>query len=154
MIWLTYDRPGETLAGFLPYTHSSNGSGGLKPYNSVRNVLERIPERAPNHDVDIVTRRGAFSFVPWDDSGILTSCITTGGSDGKGHPSGKRGFTNRELASLQGFPHGHVFEGLEIRKQIGNAVPASIAKLWFRHIRMHLERVDRAEMVRLDSLNL
>lgn len=150
LIRLTYDSPGETLAGFPPYTHSSDGSGGLKLYNSVRSVLDRIPEGAANHNV--ITRLGACNFDSWDDSGILTSCITTSGPHRKGHPSGKRGFTMRELASLQGFPHNHVFEGREIRKQIGNAVPASIAKLWFRHIRKHLEKVDRAEFARLNPV--
>lgn len=58
--------------------------------------------------------------------------------------------TDREYASLQGFPHYHRFYGMAIRKQIGNAVPPICAKIWFTHIREHLEKVDAAEKIEIE----
>jgi DNA (cytosine-5)-methyltransferase 1 len=72
-------------------------------------------------------------------------CITTDGGKYSCHPDGKRGMTIREFAALQGFPHHHEFFGREIRKQIGNAVPPMCAKVWFSHLRKHLERTDATE---------
>ena len=83
--------------------------------------------------------------MSWDDSTIIPNCITTGGANGRGHPSGRRGLTCRELASLQTFPHSHVFLGKTIRKQIGNAVPPLIAKLLFSQVKKQLEKVDAEE---------
>jgi DNA (cytosine-5)-methyltransferase 1 len=79
-------------------------------------------------------------LAPWDDSRIAT-CITTDGGN-KGHPSGTRDFTEREIATLQSFPQHHIFYGNAIRKQIGNAVPPLVAKIIFRAIIKHLERQD------------
>jgi DNA (cytosine-5)-methyltransferase 1 len=58
------------------------------------------------------------------------------------HPSGKRGLTLREYAALQGFPSGHEFRGSHIKRQIGNAVPPSVAKVLFESIKRDLERAD------------
>lgn len=62
-----------------------------------------------------------------------------------GHPTGLRGLTCREVASLQTFPHGHVFKGKKIRKQIGNAVPPHVSKLIFTCVKKHLEKTDAEE---------
>lgn len=78
--------------------------------------------------------------APWDASGII-SCITCNGG-GKIHPSGRRNFTHREVAALQSFPICHIFCGHQIRKQIGNAVPPMIAKIIYRSIIKHLEKID------------
>ena len=105
----------------------------------MRNVLTRIPRNAANHDIEAACRRGG-NKVAWDDSGIAT-CITCDGGN-KGHPSGTRDFTEREIAALQSFPLHHVFYGNAIKKQIGNAIPPLIAKIIFRAIIKHLERQD------------
>jgi len=60
---------------------------------------------------------------------------------GNWHPSDERGFTLREYAALQGFPAEHVFEGRYRTKQIGNAVPPVMAKV-FESIRRELDAVD------------
>jgi len=46
---------------------------------------------------------------------------------------------------LQGFPPTHVFKGSYIRKQIGNAVPPSVAKVLFESIKRDLNRADGIE---------
>lgn len=50
------------------------------------------------------------------------------------HPSGTRCFTDRELACLQGFPLEHHFGPRGVKKQIGNAVPPVVAKVFFQQI--------------------
>lgn len=114
----------------------------MKPFQSACRALSSIPRNAANHDVPVHPQG---NYMPWDDSTIIPNCITTGGANGRGHPSGRRGLTCREVASLQTFPHGHVFKGQGIRKQIGNAVPPLIAKLVFSEVKRHLEHVDAEE---------
>lgn len=150
--------PGETLPPFPAYTHSANPSDGLKPLVSANNLLNRIPRNTPNHDI-----RGAFDpskdFPKWDGNSILKSTICTAGAtrsqrvNGKknttlGHPSGSRGLTFREIATLQGFLHHHVFKDertTKLKLMIGNAYPAIVAKVIFDTIRDQLEKTDRAE---------
>lgn len=83
--------------------------------------------------------------------------ITTGGGGNNYHPSGKRGFTNREFACLQTFDTDYRFGGQEVRKQIGNAVPPLLAKALYREIIKSLKRTDStetAERVRRGSLEI
>ncbi|PBP27536.1 C-5 cytosine-specific DNA methylase [Diplocarpon rosae] len=136
--------PGETLPELPPYTHSENQFDGLKPLNTVKNVLSRIPRLAPNHDLAAAARRTMWRG-PWDAATVIPTITCDGGT--RGHPGGKRGFTERELASLQSFPHNHEFMGYAIKKQIGNAVPPIIAKVIFRAIVQHLEKIDELERV-------
>lgn len=112
--------------------------------------MATIPRNAPNHDVSAAGTRG--HYVPWDDSTIIPNCITTGGANGRGHPSGQRGLTCREVASLQTFPHDHVFLGAQVMRQIGNAVPPLIGKIVLACAREHLEKSDTAEKKRLGGL--
>ncbi|CZT40862.1 uncharacterized protein RSE6_00528 [Rhynchosporium secalis] len=135
--------PGETLPEIPEYTHSASSSNGLKPFTSVRSVLRKIPNQAPNHNVEAVDGRGKGE---WDASGVIPTITCDGG--GRGHPDGLRGFTDRELASLQSFPHHHVFHGSCIKKQIGNAVPPLIAEILFKAIIKHLRKADKAEQER------
>lgn len=97
-----------------------------------------IPNGFPNHNTAGTPKRNATAY---DGDLPLRNCITTAGSIDI-HPSGKRGFTDRELACLQGFPLEHKFEGNKIKMQIGNAVPPLAAKVFFAHIRRCLEEVD------------
>lgn len=80
-------------------------------------------------------------MLPYDANDILPRAMTCHGGHNY-HPSGKRGLTLREYAALQGFPSGHVFAGHYIKKQIGNAVPPSVAKVLFESIKKDLERAD------------
>jgi DNA (cytosine-5)-methyltransferase 1 len=134
--------PGESLPEFPPFTHYDPHTPrpGLIPWVSVNSVLCSIPHNAPDHDLAAATSKRIYK-VPWSDDSIAPRCITTHGGQNY-HPSGKRGFTNREFAALQGFPHNHVFSHYNVKKQIGNAVPPSIAKVLFEWIRKWLEKVD------------
>ena len=70
----------------------------------------------------------------------LKNTITCSGSINY-HPSGKRRFTLRELACLQGFPLEHRF-GRGARKQIGNALPPIVAKVFFEQVVRALRLAD------------
>lgn len=53
--------------------------------------------------------------------------------------------TNREFATIQGFPMEHKFGSRNVKRQIGNAVPPVIAKLLFETCRRSLEEADGME---------
>lgn len=69
------------------------------------------------------------------------------------HFDGVRGFTNREFAAIQGFPLEHVFAMKGVKKQIGNAVPPTIAKILFQAVVKSLEESDGVdkEVITLDD---
>ncbi|PSR81423.1 S-adenosyl-L-methionine-dependent methyltransferase, partial [Coniella lustricola] len=146
--------PGEKLPTFPPATHG-NVTGrarahamaargqGLKPYMTEAQAIGNIPRRATLHDVD-----GAFPVnVPAHDPNLpLARTITCGGAEKKYHYSGKRAYTVRELACLQGFPITYQFLGTAqtvIRKQVGNAFPPSVVKVIYEHLRAWLDELDR-----------
>jgi len=127
-------------------THSESGSATSKPFTSVQSVLSSIPRPNrlrpdPLHDPAAVTFPPNKCLTPYDATKILSRAITTSGG-GNWHPSGKRDFTRREYATLQGFPECHVFKGKAIKKQIGNAVPPCIAKVLFESIKRDLSTAD------------
>ena len=147
--------PGEILPPFPEPTH---GIGrGLKPFTTVRNILNMIPhkEQVESH-MRVSTAKEAMSYskdIP------LRQCITTNGGVGNTHPSGKRTFTLQELAGMQGFPIYHNFANsgmTDIKEQIGNAVPPVFAEKLFRSITESLRKSDRIaaawkpEMVEID----
>ena len=109
--------------------------------------LSKIPVGTPDHDVGAALTRGLRSGAkaPYDSNQQIHT-MTTGGGEGNYHPSGKRGFTNREFASLQTFPLSHRFSKREVRRQIGNAVPPVLAKSIYREIIKSLRRTDKAEL--------
>jgi DNA (cytosine-5)-methyltransferase 1 len=106
----------------------------------VNSVIRNIPHGAPNHDLELMEAK-PLNCIPWSGDSIAPRCITTHGGQNY-HPSGKRGFTNREYACLQGFPMNHQFSQVNVKKQIGNAVPPCIAKVLFSWIKMALEKAD------------
>jgi DNA (cytosine-5)-methyltransferase 1 len=128
--------PGEPLPDFPPFTHGPSGSG-LKPYVSVNRTIAHIPAHIPNQEIPSMRHR----MRPWDGSQIVPRCITTHGGQNY-HPSGLRYFSNREFARLQGFPDCHVFSETNVKKQIGNAVPPSVAKILYEHIIRWLKKAD------------
>ena len=134
---LSLPSPGEGLPVFPKPTHGAPGSG-LAPLVTVQDVISKIPRGFANHDPEIVRKRNAASY-PADQP--LRSCITTSGG-GNYHPSGKRDLTLREYACLQGFPLEHKFGAARVKKQIGNAVPPSIAKVLFEEIKQTLLKAD------------
>jgi DNA (cytosine-5)-methyltransferase 1 len=109
----------------------------------VNTLLVSIPSSATSHDLSSVLAK-PLNEAPWDGSSIAPRAITTHGGQNY-HPSGRRGFTNREFAALQGFPNGHEFGERNVKKQIGNAVPPSIAAVLFGQVKKELEKVDGVE---------
>ena len=134
--------PGETLPLLPKPTHGLPGSG-LLPLATIRSLIGGIPTTAPDHDVEGALNRGLRNGyrTPFDaDQQART--MTCGGGEGNYHPSGRRGFTNREFACLQTFPLDHRFGTSGVRRQIGNAVPPVLAKAIYREIIKSLRRTD------------
>ncbi|KAG9236084.1 S-adenosyl-L-methionine-dependent methyltransferase, partial [Amylocarpus encephaloides] len=139
--------PGEVLPEIPAATHAKNPTraSGLKPYVTVHQALATIPLNAPDHDIATVTYKQEREKLPWDPHQILPRAITcNGGGDLNYHPTGKRGFTNREFATLQTYPSDYVFAGTrrEQLKQIGNSVPPLAAQVLFKGIRTALQMAD------------
>ncbi|PYH87560.1 C-5 cytosine methyltransferase DmtA [Aspergillus ellipticus CBS 707.79] len=135
--------PGETLPPLPKPTHGLPGSG-LQAYVTISQVISRIPLGVPDHDVEKALGRG-FSRAPFNPNQQART-ITCGGGERNYHPSGRRGFTNREFACLQTFPMGYRFGQREVRKQIGNAVPPVLAEAFYRAIKDSLHETDEREL--------
>lgn len=131
--------PGEKLPPFPPPTHAENGAGGLKPFTTARHALHQIgrAHNDPLHTPKLLDR----PRTPWDPNGPLPNTMTCGGGQNY-HWSGTRDFTLREYALLQGFPPFHRFEAPAIKKQIGNAFPPSVVKVFYRHLIAWLDKTD------------
>ncbi|KAI0010902.1 S-adenosyl-L-methionine-dependent methyltransferase [Xylariaceae sp. FL0662B] len=113
---------------------------------TVRNALRTIGPRATLHNVEEMQARAEqyssrFPRPPYNANGPLNHTMTCDGG-GNYHPSGKRDFTLREYAAIQGFPSSHQFERPGIKKQIGNAFPPSAVEFLYRHLRSWLMRRD------------
>lgn len=57
-----------------------------------------------------------------------------------------RAFTGREVACLQTFPMDFQFSDVNVRKQIGNAVPPALAKAMYEQIITSLRETDAREL--------
>ncbi|KAI1408687.1 S-adenosyl-L-methionine-dependent methyltransferase [Hypoxylon sp. FL1857] len=137
---------GEELPPFPPATHSKEpvDGDGTKPYKTVRQVLRKIPPDAIRHDeLHRPSRLKRIDKPRWDPGIPLGRTITCSGGIGNYHYSGKRDFTLREYAVLQGFPVNYQFERPEQKRQIGNAFPPVVVKTLYRHLRRWLEQKDR-----------
>lgn len=123
-----------------PSTHSSPASPlpHTHPFATVHQTLLSIPHNAPNHAPHLLPEKDLRAY---NAHAILPRTMTTSGGE-NWHPSGKRGFTDREFACLQGFPLEHRFGQLGVKRQIGNAVPPVVAKVLFEGIRAFMERGD------------
>lgn len=135
------DRPGESLPSFPPPTHGLPGSG-RRPLETINSIISNIPSSASDHDVHGALTRGLRRARLPFDANQQARTVTCGGGEFNYHPSGQRGFTNREFASLQTFPMGYRFGAREIRKQIGNAVPPILAMAIYREVVRSLNEMD------------
>ena len=134
--------PGENLPSFPNRTHCKAADlhhfPHLSRYATVNDAISRIPQGFPLHNPDQMAR---CNRKPYSGDLPLRNCVTTQGSMDP-HPSGERNFTLCELACLQGFPLEHQFGPLRTRKQIGNAVPPLVAKVFFEQIKRALHKAD------------
>lgn len=138
--------PGEELPPFPPATHSKdpNPDQGTKPYKTVRQILKKIPRDASLYDPLHSTRKlKELKLNRWNPDAPLARTITCGGGVGNYHYSGKRDFTLREYAVLQGFPVDYNFQQPEQKRQIGNAFPPLVVRTLYKHLRRWLEQQDR-----------
>jgi len=126
-----------------PPTHAEPGSkrlDGLKPWVSIGEVLQGIPEPAdapdlPNHTCSKYKLRfnnylGHRYVEPTKPAPTITARgDMRGGVVIIHHPSNQRRMTARELASVQSFPLDFVFSGSRTSayRQIANAVPPLLA---------------------------
>ncbi|OJJ38375.1 hypothetical protein ASPWEDRAFT_48623 [Aspergillus wentii DTO 134E9] len=137
--------PGEALPPFPKPTHGPPELG-LKRPTTINSIISSIPLNAADHDVQGALDRGLRGGprAPFDPNQPART-ITCGGGENNYHPSGQRGFTNREFACLQTFPLEHRFGPREVRKQIGNAVPPALAKAVYGEIIKSLQKTDAEE---------
>ncbi|KAG5949459.1 hypothetical protein E4U53_005863 [Claviceps sorghi] len=133
--------PGERLPPFPPDTHSKDAADSLPPYNTIRKALSKVKPGDDLHDVAAMTLfdppRPRLNF----DTQIGT--IVTSPS-AVYYPDGKRNYTLREYACLQGFPISHQFRGTatSIKRQIGNAFPPNTVKILYKHLQQWLLQQD------------
>jgi len=133
----------------------------LKPYRTVREVLENLDEpenvNLPNHkgrvhSQRIVDRYASLTLGQRDpktrinklhpDRPSFTIVVGSDAGGGKGHihPYNPREVTPRESARIQTFPDFWEFSGTSRHpiRQVGNAVPPLFAALLAGHIRKYL----------------
>lgn len=130
--------PGETLPPFPTPTHSSDPEKtGLKPWTTINEAIAKIPHGWANHDIHLAKERDNAR----QSGDKIATCITTSGG-GIIHPSGERDYTNREFACLQAFPLGHKFGTSGVKKQVGNAVPPTMAQILLETMKNALLKAD------------
>lgn len=131
--------PGEKLPSWPAATHSSDPTGDQQPFATEEDAIGGLtPELHSLHDPEALP---VMDCAVRDASKPMDAAINASGSTNH-HADGERDFTLRELASLQGFPTYHHFEGAYIKKQIGNSFPPLVAMAFYQHLRQHMEEVD------------
>ncbi|KAI4860128.1 S-adenosyl-L-methionine-dependent methyltransferase [Hypoxylon rubiginosum] len=134
---------GEELPPYPVATHSSELAleDGTKPYRTVKRMLRRIPRDVVDDLHEPRSLKRIYKEA-WDPEVPLARTITCSGGVGNYHYSGRRGFTLREYATLQGFPVDYRFQKPEQKRQIGNAFPPIVVEALYKHLRRWLEQKD------------
>ena len=144
------NSPGEPLPEFPLPSHCSPAEQTSKPhlscFRTINDAINNIPATSSIHNNSKNCNEAAYDGdVPLPNT-ICCGTITSKHPSSRAiHPSGKRTFTSRELACLNGFPLEHEFGKFgktELRKQIGNAVPPVVAKIFLEQIVKSLRRTD------------
>jgi len=137
-----YCRRGYPTPTFPSKTHDLNHR------RYISDAIDNIPRGASLH-LGHVTPLPAPKR-PYDARSALAKCITRDGGCNY-HPSGKRRFTPRELACIQGFRWDYPFYGgvTQVRKQIGNAVPPLA---WKPFVKQVIHTLDDYYSGKIDSL--
>jgi DNA (cytosine-5)-methyltransferase 1 len=132
--------PGESLPAFPTDTHSE---AGARPFTTLSEAVgSNLRDGMQQHNLTEVSRRPRRKNS-YDPNRKAANVITCSGGHSY-HWTGKRDFTIREYARIQGFPDDHWFFGThsDCKKQIGNAVPPTMAKKLYRHLINWLKTMD------------
>ncbi|KAI0007556.1 S-adenosyl-L-methionine-dependent methyltransferase [Xylariaceae sp. FL0662B] len=135
--------PGEELPPYPPPTHSDTKFNGTKLFRTVLKMLKMIPPDAEQYDdLHDPSEKKRINNLRWDPRTPLLRTITCTGGAGNYHFTGKRDFTLREYAMLQGFPVDYMFEKPQRKRQIGNAFPPLVVKTIYTFLREWLDQKD------------
>lgn len=138
--------PGERLPPFPEPTHAqvTDMQSGVRKFTTIHDEISRVTIGDDLHNLHHVKKLSPRK-APYDPN-RLAGTITTSGSTSY-HPSGKRAFTLREYACLQGFPKLHRFKGTStaIKRQIGNAFPPNTVEMLYRHLQKWLLEQDNID---------
>jgi site-specific DNA-cytosine methylase len=141
-------------------THSLGAEDGLLPYTSIAHTLfglrsglpnSQIPKNTDEKKLLLARMKPGSHWIHWrhrDRWDQPSRCLTAHCRDEWVHPLEPRSASVRELAMLQTFPKRYVFRGpinscnnseysFQYR-QVGNAVPARMAKVLGRTLVGHL----------------
>ena len=140
------------LFRFPSPTHAKNGNGGLPPWRTIRDELDRFPDPdtpndLPNHIYSTykLAYRNFTGHRPTDPNKPCPTILARGNGGGGvcaiPHYNGKRRLTIRESAAIQTFPDDFEFIGVmnSCYRQIGNAVPVRFAE----YLGRELSRIER-----------
>ena len=140
------------LFRFPPPTNAKEGKGGLPPWRTIRDALERFPDPdEPNVVLNHVysayklAYRNFTGHRPTDPDKPCPTILARGNGGGGvcaiPHYNGRRRLTIRESAAIQTFPDDFEFVGAmnSCYRQIGNAVPVLFGELLGRE----LTRIDK-----------
>ena len=144
---------GETMLFRFPKpTNAKGGDGGLAPWRTIREELDRFPD--PDEPNDIrnhvysaykVAYRNFTGHRPTDPDKPCPTVLARGNGGGGvcaiPHYNGRRRLTIRESAAVQTFPDDFEFVGAmnSCYRQIGNAVPVRFGEFLGQEL-MRLER--------------
>lgn len=88
-----------------------------------------------------------YGRLEWDKPAVTLTTKCTNISNGRfGHPQQNRALSVREAACLQTFPRDFVFYGsslTSLAKQVGNAVPAELAKIFGLQFIEHINKYNK-----------
>ncbi|MGZ8910681.1 MAG: DNA cytosine methyltransferase [Methylococcaceae bacterium] len=137
-------------AGEIHNLDSNHRAAKLSPINlkRIKSTPEGGDRRHWSADMQLNCHKGyighsdVYGRMRWESpaSGLTTRCISY--SNGRfGHPEQNRAISVREAACLQTFPEDFVFSGNlnSMAKQIGNAVPVELARVFGRNFLLHYQ---------------
>ena len=113
----------------------------LQPGQGRQHLPDYLLANCHKRDASEIGHRGVYGRMAWDDVSPTITARFDSFTRGKfGHPEQNRTISLREGALLQTFPEDYIFRGnkVDIARQIGNAVPPSLAKSLGIQIRHHL----------------
>jgi len=151
----TSQRPERLALSHATLNQLTFQTEGTRPWSTVRDAISDLPDpfHAPTHEIpNHSPQYGAKAYAghtgsPLDEPAkALKAGVhgVPGGENMIAFPDGSvRYFTAREAARVQTFPDDYILTGAwtEAMRQIGNAVPVSVAELIAREIAHHLRRV-------------